>query len=292
MRRSYIFWGVILISFGGIFILDGINLLPGNPLEYLWQVFLIILGTWIIINSCRKTKDEKTEYFSIALQGATQAKIRINHGAGLLNINSGAKKGELLTYSSMGTIQQYTRQGLLNINSGAKKGELLTYSSIGTIQQYTRHDGDFMEARLSPGSDIIPLLGLAEGFNWNIQLNNEIPLSLILETGASQTIADFSDLNITDLKLSTGASTSTIVLPSIPNKSEVSVNAGVASLNIQVPVNVSARIRVKDDLTSLSIDKDRFTRIDANTYQSQDYSYGAHQTEIKIEAGVGSITIH
>jgi len=263
MRRSYIFWGVILISFGGIFILDGINLLPGNPLEYLWQVFLIILGTWIIINSCRKTKDEKTEYFSIALQGATQAKIRINHGAGLLNINSGAKKGELLTYSSMGTIQQYTRQ-----------------------------DGDFMEARLSPGSDIIPLLGLAEGFNWNIQLNNEIPLSLILETGASQTIADFSDLNITDLKLSTGASTSTIVLPSIPNKSEVSVNAGVASLNIQVPVNVSARIRVKDDLTSLSIDKDRFTRIDANTYQSQDYSYGAHQTEIKIEAGVGSITIH
>ena len=44
MRRSYLFWGVILISFGSIFILDGINLLPGNPLEYLWQVFLIILG--------------------------------------------------------------------------------------------------------------------------------------------------------------------------------------------------------------------------------------------------------
>jgi len=263
MRRSYLFWGIILVTFGGIFILDGINLLPGYPLEYLWQVFLIVLGAWIILNSLWRPKGEKTEYSSIALHGATHAKIRINHGAGHLKINSGAKKGELLTYSSMGTVQQYVRQ-----------------------------DNEFIEVRLSPGSDIIPLVGLGEGFNWDLQLGNEIPLSLILETGASQTYANLSDLNITNLKLSTGASTSSIILPSIPKRSEVSINAGVASLNIQIPANVSARIRVKDGLTSLSIDKDRFTRIDANTYQSPEYSFGTHQTEIKIEAGVGSITIH
>jgi hypothetical protein len=263
MRRSYLFWGIILVSFGSIFILDGFNLLPGNPLEYLWQVFLIILGAWIILNSRWRPKSEKTEYSAIALQGATRAKIHINHGAGYLNINSGANNGELITCSSMGTIQQSVRQ-----------------------------DNGALEVRLSPGSDIIPLVGLAEGFNWDLQLTNKIPLSLILETGASQTNANFSDLNITYLKLSTGASTSKIVLSSIAERSEISINAGVASLNIEVPANVSARIRVKDGLTSLSIDKDRFTRIDANTYQSQDYSYGTHLTEIKIEAGVGSITIH
>jgi len=263
MRRSFLFWGIILISFGSIFILDGIDILPGNPLEYLWQVFLIILGTWIILNSRWRPKGEKTEYSSISLLGATHAKIRINHGAGHLNINSGAKKGDLLTYSSM-----------------------------GTVQQFVRHDNEFIEVRLSPGSDIIPLVGLGEGFNWDLQLSNEIPLSLILETGASQTYANLGDLNITDLKLSTGASTNSITLPSIPKRSDVSINAGVASLTVQIPANVSARIRVKDGLTSLTIDKDRFPRIDSNTYQSQDYSYGTHRTEIKIESGVGSISIH
>ena len=262
MRRNHLFWGIILVSFGGIFILDAIDFVPGNPLEYLWQVFMIILGTWIIINSYRRPRYEKYEYTSIDLEGATRAKIRINHGAGHLNINSGAKKGDLLAYSSM-----------------------------GTIQQYIRRDNEMLDVRLSPGSDIIPLVGLAEGFNWDFQLSKEIPLSLILETGASQTHANLSDLNITDLKISTGASTSSIILPSIPERSDISINAGVASLNIQIPSNVYARIRVKDGLTSLTIDKDRFSRIDANTYQSQGYDLGTHRTEIKIEAGVGSISI-
>jgi hypothetical protein len=262
MRRSYIFWGIILVSFGSIFILDGINPLPGNPFDYLWQVFLIILGVWILLNVLWRTKGEKTEYLTIPLQGATRAKIRINHGAGSLNINSGTKDGELLTCSSMGTVQQYS--SLVN---------------------------GILEVRLSPGADIVPLVGLGEGFNWDLQLINRIPLSLILETGASQTYANLSDLNIPDLKLSTGASTTTIVLSSIAESSNVSINAGVASMNIQVPENVSARIRVKDGLTSLSINKDRFPRVDANTYQSQDYSYGIKRTEIKIEAGLGSITI-
>ena len=262
MRRSYLFWGVILISFGSIFILDGINILPGNPLTYLWQVFLIILGAWIILNSRWKPRDEKTEYSSIALQSAVRAKIRINHGAGNLKIKSGAKKGDLITYSSMGTIQQYTK--LVD---------------------------DLLEVRLSPNSDIIPLVGLGEGFDWDLLLSDKVPTELIIETGASQSFVDLSDLNITDLKLSTGASSSTIILPAIPTTSKVSINAGVASINIQIPVNVSARIRVKDGLSAFTIDKERFSRIDANTYQSQDFSFGANRTEIKIEAGVGSITI-
>ncbi|MFH2037934.1 MAG: hypothetical protein ABIJ65_00710 [Chloroflexota bacterium] len=263
MKRNNLFWGIILISFGGIFFLDAIDILPGYPPEYLWQIFLILLGSWIILNSYWKPKYEKYEHKTIALAGATRAKIHINHGAGLLNINSGTTKGDLLTYSSMGTIQQSIRREI-----------------------------ETLEVRLSPGSDIFPLLGFAEGFNWDLQLSEEIPLSLILETGASQTNANLNDLNITDLKLSTGASTSSIILPSKPERSNISINAGVASLNIHIPTNVDARIRFKEGLTSLTIDKDRFTRINSNTYQSQNFDFGTHRTEIVIEAGIGSISIN
>lgn len=262
MRRNLLFWGLILISFGGIFVLDGFKLLPGNPIEYLWQIFLIILGSWILLNSIWKPKSTKSETTSILLNGATRATIRINHGAGRLNINSGTKNGDLLTYSSMGKIQE-------NVS----------------------RTSDSVEARLSPGSDIIPLVGFAEVFNWDLELSNAIPLSLFLETGASQTYANLSKLNITDLKISTGASTSTIILPSVPKTSNVSINAGVASMKVQIPVNVAARIRVKDGLLSLNIDNVRFKRVDPNTYQSNDYTNATNRSEIKIEAGVGSISI-
>lgn len=262
MRRNFLFWGIILVAFGGIFILDGIGSLPGNPLEYLWQIFLIILGAWILLNSFRKPTYSKNETLAIELKEAKRATIHINHGAGQLKINSGEFSENLLTCSSMGTIQ-----------------EILTRTS------------DSIEVRLSPGSDILPLVGFAEGFNWDLELNKSIPLRLFLETGASQTTANLSDLNITDLKISTGASSSTILLPSIPTSSNVSIHAGVASLKVQVPENVAARIRVKDGLSTLNIDKDRFERIDSNTYLSRDFATRDHRTEIKIEAGVGSISI-
>jgi len=263
MKQNNLFWGIFLISFGGIFFLDAIDILPGNPLEYLWQIFLIILGSWIILFSYWKPKYDNYEQMTIALEGATRAKIRINHGAGHLNINSGTTKGELLTCSSM-----------------------------GTIQQFITRENEMLEVRLSPRSAIIPFVGFAEGFNWDFQLSEEIPLSLILETGACQTNANLNDLNIMDLKLSTGASTSSIILPSKPERSNISINAGVASLNIHIPTNVDARIRFKEGLTSLTIDKDRFTRITSNTYQSQNFDIGTHRTEIVIEAGIGSISIN
>lgn len=262
MRRNFIFWGIILVVFGGIFVWDGFDLLPGNPLEYLWLLFLIILGSWIVISSFWKPYRGESKTISVGTQGAQRAKIQIAHGAGHLTINSGAEKGNLLTYSSQRTIHKEIK---------------LLY--------------DFLDVRLSPDSEIIPLAGLSESLNWDIKLCEEIPLSLIMETGASQTTADLSKLNITDLKLSTGASTTSITLPSIPEHAKVSINAGIAAINIQIPTNVAARIRVKDGLSSLSINKDRFVRLDDNTYQSHDFTQHANRTDIRIEAGLGSITI-
>ena len=263
MKKSYIFWGAILILAGCIFFLYGKNMLPGNPLDYLWQVFLILLGVWIIINSQWKRKNFDGEIASIALNGANQSRIQINHGA-----------------------------GRININSGTNRENLLTYSSVGTIQHYTSYDGNNLDVRLSPTSNILPFVGLGEGFNWDLRLNNEIPIILIIETGACNTYLNLIDLKITELKLSTGASKSTIILPSTIQKSNVLINAGVASLDIHIPKNIKARIRIKEGLTSLSIDKNHFVRSGVDTYHSIDFNKGEYQTDIKIESGVGSITIH
>jgi hypothetical protein len=262
MRRTYLFWGVFLVILSCLFILKAIGILSGNLLDYSWQIFLIVLGFWVIYNSIWKPKSDSNHSFSINLNSASQAKINIHHGAGRIKIKSGTKNNELLSCTS---------------NSQINHEEKLI--------------GNTLTVSLNPESNIGPVIGLTEGLNWDLIINKEIPLSLILETGASQTVADLSDLNVIELKISTGASTTSVILPSKSKKSQVTISAGAATLDICVPITVGARIQVKNGLTALNIDNKRFLRSEDNFYQSQSYDTAVNQTEINIDSGLGSVTI-
>jgi hypothetical protein len=69
------------------------------------------------------------------------------------------------------------------------------------------------------------------------------------------------------------------------------VEAGAASINIRVPEATAARIRVKQGVTALNIDMNRFPQLDSGIYQSSDFDISPNRTEIVVEAGLGSITV-
>ncbi|MCB0120414.1 MAG: hypothetical protein KDD72_15375, partial [Anaerolineales bacterium] len=84
MSRGQMFWGTALILFGGLMLAGemGVSLPNGNSLLSLfWPVFLIGLGVWFLL-SVFVRRNVEMEADSIDLQGAAEAKIRINHGAG------------------------------------------------------------------------------------------------------------------------------------------------------------------------------------------------------------------
>ena len=51
------------------------------------------------------------------------------------------------------------------------------------------------------------------GWEWAFGLNDAIPLALKLETGATETRIDLTNLRVTDLRLKTGASSTDVQLP-------------------------------------------------------------------------------
>ena len=65
---------------------------------------------------------------------------------------------------------------------------------------------------------------------------------------------------------------------------------GAASLSIQIPSNVAARIRATGGLASISVDSSRFPKSNG-IYQSPDYETAANKVEIRVDAGVGSVNI-
>jgi hypothetical protein len=68
------------------------------------------------------------------------------------------------------------------------------------------------------------------------------------------------------------------------------VSVGAASLTLEVPIGVAARIRSKMALGSSQIDESRFPRT-FDGYLSPDFEGAANRVDITIEGGVGSVKV-
>ncbi|NOH02271.1 MAG: hypothetical protein HND47_10105 [Chloroflexi bacterium] len=93
MRRGSLIWGTVLLLLGGLLLADaaGVRLPNGNSLMSLfWPLLLIGFGGWMLLGVFLRGKVE-TESASIPLEDARTASVSVNHGAGELNLHSGAR---------------------------------------------------------------------------------------------------------------------------------------------------------------------------------------------------------
>ena len=265
MRRDYLFWGTILILLGGLMFLNTADIrLPGgiSPMQLFWPAVLILLGVWVMAGVFLRGNPEE-EQVSIDLQGASQASLKLSHGAGRIFLGAGASAGQLLN----GTF-------------------------AGGVKQTIRQSGDRLDAHIEARPFVFPpFFGGSQGLEWKINLNRDIPLALRLETGASQSEFDLRDLRVTDLKVSTGASKTDITLPANAGVTAVKVELGAASLDMVVPVGVGARIRSESGAAAIEIDTKRFPYSNG-IYESADYSSAQNKVDIQIQAGAGRVAVH
>jgi len=259
MRRDNIFWGSVLIGLGLLFFLQRGGYIP-SVVPYLWPLALILFGGWLILSVYWRPNPASGEKFDVALQNAKNVRYRFSHGAGQIVITGGAPIGKALVGSS----------------------------AVG-MNERTRLDGDRLEVHIEAGASFIPFVGPADGM-WRFQLSQEVPVTVKVETGASQLDMDLTDVLASHIELETGASSSNVIMPT-RGASFLDLEAGAASIDISVPEGVSGRIRIKGGLTSLNVDKNRFPQVDSHLYQSSDFDTATNRAEISVEAGLGSITI-
>ena len=259
MKRDNIFWGSVLILLGALFFLQRGGVIP-SIVPYLWPLALILFGGWLILSVYWRPQASESEKFDVALQNAKSVRYKFSHGAGQIVINGGAPLGKALVGSS----------------------------AVG-MNEKTHLDGDRLEVRVDAGASFIPFVGPADG-TWRFQVTNEVPVTLKVETGASQLDMDLTNVLASHIELETGASSSNVTMPA-RGASLLDLEAGAASINISIPAGVAGRVRIKEGLTSLNVDTNRFPQVDSRLYQSADYDTAANRAEVSVEAGLGSITI-
>jgi hypothetical protein len=251
-------WPVVAIGTGLVLLASTTGSLGQGPLELIeqwWPVVLIALGAWFLIGAF-VPRPGPNEALVVPLDGAPDASIRIRFGAGELAAVRAAP-GNLVDGRFVG--------GVVLRRDGSRTLELSQDTSFGIPWLDRRSD-------------------------WTVGLSGEVPLDLRIETGAARARLDLSDLTVRNLELQTGASETRIRLPRAAGATSVRAETGAASLVIEVPAGVGARISSRMALGSTDVDEGRFPR-DATGYASPDYATAANRADIHVQGGVGSVRV-
>ncbi len=264
MKRNNLFWGSIVLVAGVLLLMNTLGIFTFNFWPVFWAVLLILAGVWFLLGPRLFKADMTEEQVSIPLEGASEAEIRFNHGAGRILVNSG----------SLGS-------------------NLLSGTFTGGLEKDISRSGSSLSANLSMPQQVlgVAIPGLDfKGFVWNVTLNRDVPLRLRFSTGAGESILDLSDTQVKELRVETGASSTRVTLPMRAGTTHVTAKAGMASLEFTVPQGVAARINLDTGMSSNKIDTNRFP-LTGSVYQSPDFDTAANKVDIVIEAGMGGIEI-
>jgi hypothetical protein len=266
-RPSNIFWGLVFLVLGGLFLIDSLGIVSINLWGVLGPLLLILFGLWVLLGYFNQGKPMVGEPESIPLQGARSASLRFHHGIGRLVVGAGAEPMDLVT----GTFG-------------------------GGLKSRIRQEGDHLDATLRVRDHSFPVVifprawGGQQSFEWQVQVSDEIPLDLKLNLGASETSLDLTDLKVRSLRVDTGASAAEIYLPDNMAQTQAVIKGGLASVKVFVPEGVAARIRVTGGLMDTRVDQTRFPK-HGGVYQSADYETALNKVDLRVDMGLGSVFV-
>jgi hypothetical protein len=201
------------------------------------------------------TAPPSIESLSIPLDGLTEAQVRLGFGGGELTIRPAEPHVLIAGTFEGGVIQKFGNPGTITLEPREPGRPLVTWRPV----------------------------------HWEVGVTTEIPVDLRLETGANRSIIDLASLRIRRLELHTGASETNIRLPAA-GQTTVRVDCGFASVNIDVPQGVAARISGRMALGSTDVDATRFPR-SGDGWASADYETAANRVDMSISGGFGSVRV-
>jgi hypothetical protein len=299
-RRRSLVAPVLLIALGGLLLLNNLGVVPWNVWETLWRFWPLVLvlaglelllgnrgsALWLLIAAvvavtalaiffatAQQSPSVESRTVTQRLQGATQADVRVNFGAGRLTLGALANPtGDQLaqvTYDGPPGLRPETRYRVRN--------------GVGEL--------DLAVERGQRGMPWPLMTGRPGGAEMHMLLAPGVPTKLNIDTGAADARVDLSGLRITQLDLETGASTTWLRLPEAAGSTKAGIKGGASTLTIEVPPNVAAQIHFDGGLSTLYVDESRFPASGSQWFRSPDYESAQNRVDLVIDTGVATVTV-
>jgi hypothetical protein len=124
---------------------------------------------------------------------------------------------------------------------------------------------------------------------WDLRLNNDVPMNLSLEMGAGTSDLQLAGLSLTRLDVTLGAGKSSIDLSGDWERElDATIKTGAANITVRLPKDIGVRVEINAGPTT--INASGLTK-DGNVYTNDAYGVSDVTLQIKMEAGVGQINL-
>ena len=225
------------------------------------------LALWFAIVGCglvtTSVNAVKTESQSVKLDSATSANVQIEFPAGELKVLSGANN--LMDASFCYNVDDWQPQ--VDYSENSTQGEL-------RVSQ--------------PGDDRVPVGGGLIN-EWEIQLSENVPMDLLIRTGAGNSQLDLGGLNMNSLTVETGAGVTNVDLDgNWEHDVNVSIQGGVGELTVSLPAEMGVRVEMETALVTVTANG---LINQENGYVNRAYGTAPHTLTLNLQAGVGSVVL-
>ena len=252
---SRVFWGLLLVLIGVLFLLSnfGVIELHYENLWYLWP--LLIVGWGVSLLNIRGTWWKFVSAILMLASLALLAWVAIGTAPFIETVNNAQVQSRQVEKAG-GTVKS------LDVSVKAGAGKVLIGSQASTtpvdavlrsnfakLDVNSQNEGDVQKVDVSVNGEHVWWGG---GFQneLNVQLARQLPVSLKVETGASDLNADLSEVMLEHLSLDLGASNSVVTLGSLANSLDVSLKAGASSVTMRVPKNSGVSVKLDNGVSS------------------------------------------
>jgi N-terminal domain of toast_rack, DUF2154 len=208
--------------------------------------------------------EERTETRSVDLGDAASVKALIEMDAGKMTVGGGAS--QLMEASFRYNVDEWKPNVEYRVDGG--QGDLLVNQPAGQ------------------GKVVTP-----DAINeWDIRMNDGVPLDIHIRTGAGENNLDLSTLDLSAVQVEIGAGATTLDLGgNWDHDLNGSITGGVGKLVVTLPSEMGVRVNVTTGLGSVSASG--LTQ-DGDGYINSAYGSAPYTLTLDIETGVGSIELN
>ena len=243
-RSSYrsIFWPVLLIGVGVIWLLGSLNLIPVPNLRLLlrlWPLALVVIGLDILIGrrspvissiigigsialiiallflaptlGFEPGGELKTLHFSEPLNSATSADITLDLERYSTTIDS-LSSSEMLIEAELDTVTDV---------SFAARGNQAKIIRLEPKDDYSFFDFDWDSSLISNAK-------------WKIGLSPDVPMDLYVDVGSGSAILNLMDLDLSGLEVVGGSGRTTLTFPASTAGYAANIDGGSGSFDIEI----------------------------------------------------------
>ncbi len=215
----------------------------------------------LLAAGCQTAVSGETKEADILIEkdGAEELDVELKLGAGELSVSGGAREWAegtvVYNHKDFEPDTSYDKSGRKGKIVIAQKKQGLGNMTVGDIKN-----------------------------EWDIRLNDEVPIGLSVNSGASDTELELSGLNLSDLEINAGVGDITVDLSGDwPQSFDVAFETGVGQTTVILPEKVGVKLETHKGIGETNIDG--FISEGDGVYVNE--AYGKTDVQIEIEANLG-----